>query len=151
MYPDERVARFIRENFLPVRIHIKENPKGFERFGAQWTPTVIIADASGTERYRFEGFLPVEDYLAQLGLGLGKAAFANQNWAEAERRFREVAAQFPKSEAAAEALYWAGVSKYKAKGDAAALKETAEAFKSKYTDTQWAKKASVWAACGWSA
>lgn len=146
MYPDERVARFIQENFVPVKIHIKENPKGFERFGAQWTPTMIVADSNGTERYRFEGYLPVDDFLAQLDLGLAKSAFANQNWSEAERRFREVADGFPKTESAAEAIYWAGVSRYKASGDAAALHETAEAVRSRYPESQWAKKASVWAA-----
>jgi TolA-binding protein len=146
VYPDERVVRFIEENFVPVKIHIKENPKGFEQFGAQWTPTMIVADSNGAERYRFEGYLPVDDFLAQLDLGLAKSAFANQNWGEAERRFRDVADRFPKTEAAAEALYWAGVSGYKGSGDAAALRQTAEAFRSRYPESQWAKKASVWAA-----
>jgi hypothetical protein len=146
VYPDERVVRLIEESFLPVRIHVKENPKGFERFGAQWTPTVVLLDAEGVERHRFEGFLPVDEYLAQLTIGLGKLAFAHNAWGEAERRFQEAASEFPDSSAAPEALYWAGVSKYKATGDAAALKETASAFDTRYRDTAWAKRASVWAA-----
>ena len=145
MYPDERVGRFIQENFLPVKIHIKENHAGFDRFAVQWTPTVIVADPNGTERYRFEGYLPTDDFLAQLDLGLAKSAFANGNFAEAERRYREVVEKHSKSDAAAEALYWAGVSRYKASNDAGALKETAQAFQSRYSDSQWAKKASVWA------
>ena len=40
---------------------------------------------------------------------------------------------------------WAGVARYKATGDAAALKDTAERFKKRYADSTWAKKASVWA------
>jgi TolA-binding protein len=140
------VASFVREKFIPAKTHIKENPKGFERFGVQWTPTVIVADPEGRERYRFEGYLPAEDFLAQLALGLGKSAFANGDFAAAERHFREVATKFPKSDAAPEALYWTGVSKYKATNDAGALKETAQAFRSQYRDSQWAKKASVWAA-----
>jgi Tetratricopeptide repeat len=146
VYPDERVVSFIRENFVPVKIHVKENPKGFERFGAQWTPTIIVADPEGHERYRFEGYLPVDDFLAQLELGLGKSAFATGDFASAERHFRAVATKFPKSDTAPEALYWMGVSKYKATNDPGALKETAQAFRSQYSDTQWAKKASVWAA-----
>jgi len=140
------VASFIEENFLPVKIHIKENPKGFERFGAQWTPTIIIADSTGTERYRFEGYLPAEDFLAQLELGLAKTAFANNRFDEAERWFRDVVARYPDSDTAPEALYWAGVSKYKASNDPARLKETAKAFQSQYPESSWAKKASVWAA-----
>jgi outer membrane protein assembly factor BamD (BamD/ComL family) len=125
---------------------MKENPQGFERFGAQWTPTVIIADAAGTERYRFEGYLPAEDFLAQLGLGLAKLHFAQGDWTEAEQRFRGVLERHPDSDVAAEALYWAGVSRYKATGDASALQQTAQAFQSRYRDSGWAKKASVWAA-----
>jgi hypothetical protein len=129
-----------------VTIHVKENPQGFQRFGVQWTPTIIIADPSGTERYRFEGYLPVEEFLPQLEFGLGKVAFATSKWQEAERRFREVAEQYPKSDIAPEALYWAGVSKYKASGDASALAATATALQSQYPDSIWTKKASVWAA-----
>jgi TolA-binding protein len=125
---------------------VKENPKGFERFGAQWTPTLILADPDGTERYRFEGYLPPEDFMAQLSLGLGKAKFAHSEFADAEERFRGVLERHPDSDAAPEALYWAGVSRYKATNDAAALQETARAFQSKYSDSSWAKKASVWAA-----
>ncbi len=144
MYPDERVSALINERFVPVKVHVKENPEGFQRFGAQWTPTVIVAEADGTERYRFEGYLPPEDFLAQLGLGLAKAHFAREEWQEAEQRFRGVMERHPDSDAAPEALYWAGVSRYKGTGDASALQETAQAFQSRYRDSSWAKKASVW-------
>ena len=111
----------------------------------QWTPTLLIADSSGVERYRFEGYLPVDEFLPQLEFGLGKAAFANSNWKEAAQRFRNVVEQYPKSDVAPEALYWAGVSKYKDTGDAGALAETATALQSRYSDSVWTKKASVWA------
>ena len=146
MYPDERVDRFVHESFIPVKIHIKENRAGFERFGAQWTPTVIVADPAGTERYRFEGYLPADEFMAQLELGLAKVAFTNNNFAKAEQLYGDIVRQFPNSAAAPEALYWAGVSKYKATNNAGALKDTANAFRSQYSDSQWAKKASVWAA-----
>jgi outer membrane protein assembly factor BamD (BamD/ComL family) len=116
-----------------------------ERFGVNWTPTVLVMDSDGVERHRIEGFLPAPDFAAQLLLGLGHAAFANKDWKEAERRFGEVLDKYPESEAAAEALYWKGVSRYKATGEAAPLGETARAFQSRYTESSWAKKASVWA------
>jgi TolA-binding protein len=126
-------------------VHIRENPKGFERFGAQWTPTMIIAEPDGTERFRFEGYLPPEDYMANLALGLAKAAFARSDWEQAEHGFRTVLDRHPESDVAPEAQYWAGVSRYKATNDAAALGDTARAFKERYQDSSWAKKASVWA------
>ena len=145
MYPDPRISEFISQNFIAVKNHIKENPEGFERFGAQWTPTAIIADSHGTERYRFEGFLPAEEFLPQIEFGLAKAAFANGDFAKAESLFRGIVDQHPTADIAAEALYWAGVAKYKGSGDAAALGETATAFKSRYADSVWAKKSSIWA------
>ena len=145
MYPNDRVAQFINKNFVPIKIHVKEHPEAFGRFEAQWTPTLIVLDPEGKERYRFEGYLPPEDFLAQLEIGLAKAAFAREDFAESERLYREIAQQFPKSESAPEALYWAGVSKYKASHDPVALKETAKAFSTRYKDSSWAKKASIWA------
>jgi len=136
----------IRGYFVPVRFHIKEQPGAFERFGAPWTPTVLLLDSSGAERHRIEGFLPAPDFAAQLLLGLGHAAFSAGRFAEAQRRFGEVLEKYPETEAAAEAQYWKGVARYKETGDGSALGETAEAFQTRYTDTSWAKKASVWAA-----
>ena len=90
--------------------------------------------------------MPADDFLAQLKLGLAHSAFARQQWEEAERRFRDIIQTLPESDAAPEALYWAGVAKYKGSGNAAALNDTAKQFKQRYAQSTWAKKASVWAA-----
>jgi len=137
------VERFINDNFIPVKIHIREQPAVFERFGAQWTPTFVIFDSRGQERRRFEGFLPAEDLLGQLELALAHVEVAEKRWAEAERSFRRIVEKYASTDAAPEALYWAGVSRYKA-GDASALAETERLFRQKYPDSTWAKKASVW-------
>ena len=148
MWPDERIARFVSQNFLAARVHVKDDADAFQRYGerynAQWTPTILELDADGVERHRIEGFLPADDFLGQLMLGRAQLSFKQADWADAERRFREVVTQLPKADAAAEALYWAGVSRYKASGDGAALQETAKAFESQYTESPWAKKASIW-------
>ena len=146
MYPDARVESFIRDNYLPVKIHIKEQPQMFERFGAQWTPTLQVLSPEGQKQHEWSGFLPADDLFAQLQLGLAHAAFKRGEWDGAERRFRQIVSELPNSDAAPEALYWAGVSRYKGSGDASALGETAQAFGKKYSDSTWAKKASVWAA-----
>jgi TolA-binding protein len=101
-------------------------------------------DSTETERYRFEGFLPADDFLSQLALGRAKAAFSREDYAAAERLYREVLERFPDTDAAPEAQYWAGVSRYRATNDAAALKATSQAFRERYRDSTWAKKASVW-------
>jgi TolA-binding protein len=130
---------------VPVEAHIKEHPAYFHRFDAVWTPTVLILDSNGTERQRIEGYLPREEFRAELESGLARVAFMQKQWAEAERRYAEVVERYPDSKAAPEAVYWRGVSHYKATNDHTALGEVAEQFKHKYQDSVWAQKASVWA------
>jgi len=142
------VARYLSEHLETVRVHVRDQKDEYkrlsERYNAQWTPTVLILDADGEERHRIEGFLPADDFLSQIALGLAKSAFQRKDYGEAERRYREIVDRFPSSEAAPEALYWAGVSNYKATGDPSALRATTTAFGQRYQDTAWAKKASVW-------
>ena len=142
------MARFINDHMVPVRVHVREQRDEYkrlsQRFDAQWTPTILILDSEGDERHRIEGFLPTDDFLSQLELGLAKVAFQHQNYAEAERLYRNILAKFPTTDAAPEAQYWAGVSKYKASGDGSALAATAAAFRERYQGSTWAKKASVW-------
>ena len=139
---------FVGEHFLPARVNVREQPEDFQRlgarFGAEWTPTVLLLDPEGTERHRIEGFLPPDDFLAQLAFGLGRVRFSGGDFQAAESQFREVVDRHPDSEAAPAGLYWAGVARYKATNDAAALAATGEAFRQRYQDTPWAKKASVW-------
>lgn len=148
MYPDLTVAATINENFEPVRVHVRNQRDEFKRLGArynaQWTPTILLIDSEGEERHRIEGFLPKDEFLPQLELGLARSAFAHGSFSEAERRYRAIVDRYPQTDAAPEAQYWAGVSKYKATGDAKALAETAVAFRERYQDSTWAKKASVW-------
>jgi hypothetical protein len=148
VYPDPALARYITEHLEPVRVHVREQGAEYkrlgERYNVQWTPTILVLDPEGEERHRIEGFLPVDDFLSQIALGLAKSAFHRQNYADAERRYREIVDRFPSTDAAPEALYWAGVSKYKGSGDASALSATTAVFRDRYQDTTWAKKASVW-------
>jgi hypothetical protein len=148
VYSDPRVVALIESEFVPVRVHVKQNHDEFQRLGAmysaQWTPTILVVDPAGEERHRIEGFLPTDDFLGQLRLGVAKAAFSAGDFTDAERRFEEVVSEHSNTEAAPEAQYWAGVSRYKATNDPAALNATFQKFQKKYTDSTWAKKASVW-------
>jgi hypothetical protein len=138
----------VMEDFVPVRLHVRDQAEHFhrlgKRFGAEWTPTILMLDSSGEERHRIEGFLPADDFLPQLGLGLARIHFSAGRFQEAEDQYREVRERHPDSDAAAEARYWEGVSLYKRTDDPSALAETARAFREAYTDSTWAKKASVW-------
>ena len=99
MYINPNVVSFIDEHFIPVRIHVREQPELWktvgERFGVQWTPTILVVDPGGTERHRIEGFLPAEDFLSQLTVGLAKSAFANARFTDAEKLFQTVVEKYP--------------------------------------------------------
>ena len=123
---------------------MKTHPEAMGRFHVDWTPTILILDSEGNERHRIEGFLPNDDFLAQLHLGLAHAAFTAGKFEQAAERFDRIVRDLPATDAAPEAQYWAGVSRYKATGSGDALKATADAFKQRYGDTPWAKKASIW-------
>lgn len=122
---------------------MKRNPEAMERFDVQWTPTLLVLDANGKERHRIEGFLEAGPLLAQLRIGLAHAAFANQQWDDAERLFEE-AVSSGDADAAPEGAYWAGVTRYKRSGDAAALGATHQRLSNEFAGTTWAKKASIW-------
>ena len=138
------MSSFINENFVPVEAHIKEHPAYFHRFGALWTPSVLILDANGKERVRIEGYLPKEEFRAQLEMALARVAFMGKRWAEAERGYAEVLERYPDSKAAPEALYWKGVSHYKATNDHTVLGELPGEFAKKYPDSLWALKTAAW-------
>ncbi|HEX2269102.1 MAG TPA: tetratricopeptide repeat protein [Pyrinomonadaceae bacterium] len=143
-YGNDEIASFIDENFVPLAAHIKERPVYFHRFDAVWTPSVLILDSKGVERFRLEGYLPPDEFRAQLELGLARVAFMNKQWADAERRYADVLDRYPNSKAAPEALYWKGVSHYKATNDHTILDELPAEFRQKYPDSIWAAKTIAW-------
>ena len=105
---------------------------------------MLILDPNGEERYRIEGYLPVEEFRAQLELGLARVAFMSKDWKDAERRYASVLERYPNTKTAPEALYWKGVSHYKATNDHTVLGELPELFKQQYPDSIQALKTASW-------
>ena len=105
---------------------------------------MIILDPNGKERFRIEGYLPKDEFRAQLELALARVSFMSKNWKDAERRYTEVIEHYPESKAAPEALYWKGVSHYKATNDHTVLSELPGQFRDQYPDSIGALKALGW-------
>src|SRR4051812_38037106 len=103
-YPDPRVAAFIADHFIPARLRVKESPQLVQEYLVGWTPNVVIADDQGKIYYRVEGYLPPEDFLAYLSLGIGKYWLNRKQFAQAGTRFDEVAQRHAATDAGAEAL-----------------------------------------------
>lgn len=142
-YPDSRVSAFVRQHFIPVKIPVREQPEVAASYDVVWTPNVVVADEAGKAHFRIEGYLPPTDFLAQLALGLGRYDLDRQQFAGAIHHFEEVARRHPGSDAAAQALYWLGVARYKDSKDPAQLRPSWEELVRAYPDSEWAKRANV--------
>ena len=138
------MADFIGRNFIPVKAHIKEHPAWFHRFEAVWTPTVLLLDSAGKERVRLEGYLPRRDFIAALENGLGRIAFVQKKYSDAERWYDDVVRNYGESHSAAGAMYWRSVAHYKATNDHTALGRVAEELRRSYPSSVWASKAIPW-------
>ena len=136
----------MHEHFIPFQANVNEPAErtAFRRFGAIWSPSIIILNAEGVERYRIEGFLPAREFHAQLAMALARIIATRKRWADAEPHYARIVKQFGDTAAAPEALYWRGVSAYQGRRDHTALVKMAIEMKQKYPASEWAIKAAVW-------
>jgi len=131
---------------VPATINIKKTPAEFHRFEVLWTPTVLILDENGKERFRIEGYLPRDEFAAHLVMGLARVAFMNKKWVDAEQLYNEVVEKYPHTGVAPAAVYWLGVSRYKKTNDHHALGNIVNELKAKYPESSWNQRALPWAA-----
>lgn len=139
-YPDERVAKFISLNFVPVQIQTS-NQSMMQRFSVSWTPTLLVLDADGREHYRAVGFFAPEDMIATFLTAKGRWALDTDQLPEARALFEEVISCYSDKDAAAEALFFLGVAKYKMSHDPKPLRETYDELHAKFPQSTWAKQA----------
>jgi len=139
-YPQERVAKFIQLNFIPVQIQVS-NKAMMEKFAVSWTPTLIILDADGREHYRTIGFLSPKNLIPTLETAKGRWALDTDQLALARSTFEEVISCYPDTDAAAEAVFFLGVAKYKMTHDPKPLRETYDELQAKFPNSAWTKQA----------
>ena len=105
---------------------------------------MLILDSDGKEQVRLEGYLPNNDFVAALMSGLGRIAFVQKKYADAERWYGDVVARFEQSHVAPEAMYWRAVAQYSASHDHTVLGKVAEELRKTYPSSVWASKAIPW-------
>jgi hypothetical protein len=139
-YPDERVAKFISLNFVPVQIQTS-NQALMQRFAVSWTPALLVLDADGREHYRTWGFYSPEDLVATLLTAKARWALGTDQLPEARALFEEVISCYPAKDAAAEAMFFLGVAKFKVSHDPKHLREAYDQLRAKFPQSTWAKQA----------
>lgn len=112
-YPSTDVQALIAEQFVPVRLIINraEDRPHFRAYRVIWTPTIAILDRRGTEHYQSPGFLPPEQFMSMLRVGLSRGLTAWSRYDDAAQHLLAVADE-PGNPWAPEALYWLGVTWY---------------------------------------
>ncbi len=138
-YPDQKVADFVMQRLVPLQV-LADKPLAGE-FKVKWTPTIIVLDFFGKEHHRTVGFFPPEEFIANLQLGMGKIDFDGDRFNDAILQFDRLLGEYPKSNAAPEAIFLAGVSRYKSTHDPGPLKKAYEKLKAEYPQSEWTSRA----------
>jgi hypothetical protein len=148
-YPTPSVVDFLSDQFVCLKLDTSARSPAFRRIlgrqGLRWTPTFVFADHTVRELRRTVGFLPPDDFLAELQLVLGLAGLARARNETALATLRAVADLHPESHVAGEALFWAGIAAFRiAGGEKAALRVAWQPLWERYPDSTWARRAAVW-------
>jgi len=145
-YPDESVINFLEKNFVPVKLnvteespHIKEWSRGMSQL---WTPSFIVLDSDRREARRAYGYLPPDEFIAELKLGLGMISMLRVDYENAYSIFHGVLDNHPNSTVVPEAMYWCGVTAYKREGKPDKLLEHWKELKNRFPQSIWWTKAS---------
>jgi len=103
-YPDSRVAEFLNTRMVPVQMLYDAQPFA-STYNIKWTPTMIVLDGEGKEHHRIVGFLPPDEFIPALLLGIGKTAFDADELDKTMADFDKIVTAYPRSAAAPEAMY----------------------------------------------
>lgn len=139
-YPNERVAKFISLNFVPLQVQTSDTAM-MERYMVKWTPTLLVLDADGREHFRTVGFFAPDDLIAKFMVGKGHWYLDLEQFPEARAMFEEVISCYPDGEAAAEAVFFGGVTGYKMSHDPKPLRAAYDLLTGKFPQSTWARQA----------
>lgn len=139
-YPESKVVSFIEENFIPLRVAFDSKPHA-DNFNVKWTPTLITLSPEAQEHHRTVGFLGPEELIPSLLLGLGKYHADNDRFTEALACLEQLVDGYGSSDSAPEAVFLAGVCRYKQSHDPKPLKAAYERLSVEFPDSEWTKRA----------
>ena len=136
-FPDPDVMKFVSENMIPLRIRFDDKPMA-TIFNIHWTPTFLMLDCDEMEHHRIVGFLPPEEFIPAIMLGMDKMYFDTDRFDMAIENLNKLLSDYPRSNSAPEAVYLRGVTQFKTTHDPKLLKDTYETLKHDYPTSEWA-------------
>lgn len=145
-YPDETIIDFLKKNFVPVKLDVTEDSPNIKewarRMSQVWTPCFILLDRDKREARRAYGYLPPDEFIPEMKMGLGMISMLREDYEKAYLIFLEVVKNHPNSAVVPEAMHWCGVCAYKQDGDAGRLVEHWKELQSRFPDSIWGRKVS---------
>lgn len=142
-YPDLSVAASINAFFVPVQLNVDKDKDQVHKFRVIWTPNINILDSSENLFYHVEGWLPPSEFSAMLMSAHGQYFLKRKRYAEAKEIFQKVWDKFPRSDFAAEALYYQGVSGYMESHELDELSKAWKLLQRFHPQSTWAVRSSI--------
>ena len=144
-YQDEGVQRFLQDSFVAIKYNTSKPDEHFRRlngaFAHLWHPDLIVFDHHLKEARRVIGYLPPAELVAQLSIGLGLVHLYQRRPEAAQTVLEQVDGEAVSDDAAAEALYWAGIAAYRASKKFDDLEQRWNSILRCYPATTWALRA----------
>ncbi|HSO19387.1 MAG TPA: hypothetical protein VLT88_08025 [Desulfosarcina sp.] len=142
-YPDAAVIKALNENFVPVQLDVSKESKRLDQYQVIWTPNINVVDHRERVFFHLEGWLPPAEFAAMLHCGRGHYDLHTKRFEQAVNSFQRVFDDFPQSEFAPEALYYAAVGKYLSSHEADRLMEGWDRLQRRYPTSAWAHRTRV--------
>ena len=139
-FPDPNVVAFIHQNVVALRLPHDHEPLAGQ-FQIKKTPNLIILDEEGKEHHRHLGFLPPEEIIPFILLGVAKIHLDAEDFEGALHIFETLLKDYSRSGAAPEAIFLRGVSLYRMSNDPKPLKEAYESLQAEYAESEWTRRA----------
>ena len=112
-----------------------------KQFDIAWTPTFLIQDFGGRVHRKLVGYIPTDDFLAELKFSKGMLFFEKERHEEAAKWFTKVIEEHTNAGVAPEAIFFLGVAEYKKTHEASALRRAYDALSEKHPQSEWARRA----------
>jgi thioredoxin-related protein len=102
-YPDPATVQLFHDYLVAVRAQVHSEPVLAQRFGVQYTPTVVILDEDGVEHHRSVGFLPPKELIPSILMAIGKAHYERRRFKKAATVLGRLVSTYPQSSVVPEA------------------------------------------------
>ncbi len=147
-YSDQQVQKFLEDNFISLKTQcfFDKPVELMEQFNITWTPTLLIQDKGGREHHRSVGYVPVDDLLAHLELGMAKVFFDGNHFNNAIQSLNSIIDLHPHAGVTPEAIFYLGVAEYKRYHDGSGLRRAFDTLQEKYPGSEWARRAQPYSA-----